>query len=100
MIARLIVWSARNLVLVLFAASLASAAGIYAVRTLPLDAIVLETDAPDIPPAWLAGGRNSPDQLPGIALAMAALRGLAVEDLAAATSANANAVLPRLARLH
>ena len=68
--------------------------------TLPLDAIVLETDAPDIPPAWLAGGRNSPDQLPGIALAMAALRGLAVEDLAAATSANANAVLPRLARLH
>jgi TatD DNase family protein len=68
--------------------------------TLPLDAIVLETDAPDIPPAWLAGGRNSPDQLPRIALAMAALRGLAVEDLAAATSANANAVLPRLARLH
>ena len=68
--------------------------------TLPLDAIVLETDAPDIPPAWLAGGRNSPDQLPRITLAMAALRGLAVEDLAAATSANANAVLPRLARLH
>jgi TatD DNase family protein len=30
---------------------------------LPLDAIVLETDAPDMPPAWLAGGRNTPAQL-------------------------------------
>ena len=27
---------------------------------LPAEAIVLETDAPDIPPAWLAGGRLSP----------------------------------------
>ena len=31
---------------------------------LPLAAIVLETDAPDIPPAWLGGGRNSPAELP------------------------------------
>lgn len=39
MIAKLIVWSARNLVLVLFAAAVAVASGVYAIRTLPLDAI-------------------------------------------------------------
>ena len=31
---------------------------------LPLESIVLETDAPDIPPAWLSGGRNTPGELP------------------------------------
>ncbi len=39
MIARLIDWSARNLVLILFAAAVAVAGGVYAIRTLPLDAI-------------------------------------------------------------
>jgi Cu(I)/Ag(I) efflux system membrane protein CusA/SilA len=39
MIAKLIAWSARNLFLVLFATGLAAAAGLYALRTLPLDAI-------------------------------------------------------------
>ena len=39
MIARLIAWSARNLVLVLIATGFSVAAGIWAVRTLPLDAI-------------------------------------------------------------
>lgn len=39
MIAKLIGWSARNLVLILFAAAVAVAGGIYAIRTLPLDAI-------------------------------------------------------------
>lgn len=39
MIARLIAWSARNLFLVFAATALAAAAGIYALRTLPLDAI-------------------------------------------------------------
>lgn len=68
--------------------------------TLPLDAIVLETDAPDIPPEWQAGARNTPDQLPAIARTLAELRGISAEALAAATTANAIAVLPRLARLH
>lgn len=68
--------------------------------SLPLDAIVLETDAPDIPPEWRAGGRNAPDQLPAIARRLAELRGISAEALAAATTANALAVLPRLARLH
>ena len=77
---------------------------------LPLEAIVLETDAPDIPPQWLytpaaeraAGrpmGRNEPAELPRIGAALAALRGLTPEAVAAATEANARAALPRLAAL-
>ena len=64
---------------------------------LPLESIVLETDAPDIPPSWLAGGRNQPAELPRIAAEIAALRGMPVSELAAATSANALAAVPRLA---
>lgn len=61
--------------------------------SLPLSAIVLETDAPDIPPAWLAGARNSPAELSSIAAALADLRGLAPDDVATATEQNARAVL-------
>ena len=39
MIARLIAWSARNLLLVFFGTGFAAAAGIYALAHLPLDAI-------------------------------------------------------------
>jgi Cu(I)/Ag(I) efflux system membrane protein CusA/SilA len=39
MIARLIAWSARNLMLVFIVSAFAVAAGVWAVRTLPLDAI-------------------------------------------------------------
>ena len=76
---------------------------------LPLECIVLETDAPDIAPQWLyrtatqrAAGersRNEPAELPRIAAQLAALRGLSGQVLAAATWANALAALPRLARL-
>lgn len=62
---------------------------------LPLAALVLETDAPDIPPAWLGGGRNSPAELPRIAGELAALRGLPLPELAAATGANARRVFGR-----
>lgn len=68
--------------------------------SLPLDAIVLETDAPDIPPQWQAGARNSPDQLPRIARTLADLRGVAIEAIAEATTRNATSVLPGLARIH
>jgi len=61
--------------------------------TLPLDCIVLETDAPDIPPAWLAGGRNEPGELPRIAEVLAELRGQTVAEVVVATGANARAVL-------
>lgn len=62
--------------------------------SLPLSAIVLETDAPDIPPAWLNRGRNSPTELPAIAGCLAELRGLPVDEVIAATIDNARAVLP------
>ena len=78
-------------------------------QSLPLDAIVLETDAPDIPPQWLyrtaqeraagAQSRNEPGELPRIARTLAQLRGLPLGELAAATSRNARAALPRLAAL-
>jgi TatD DNase family protein len=68
--------------------------------TLPLDAIVLETDAPDIPPEWIRGARNAPDQLPRIARVLADLRGIAVQELAEATTKNAAAALPGLPAIH
>ncbi|UQV48142.1 TatD family hydrolase [Janthinobacterium lividum] len=63
---------------------------------LPLASIVLETDAPDISPAWIHPGRNSPEELPRIGAVLAELRGLELADVAAQTSANARAVMPRL----
>ncbi|SFM60405.1 TatD family hydrolase [Rugamonas rubra] len=66
---------------------------------LPLSAIVLETDAPDIAPSWVHPGRNSPDQIPRIGAVLAELRGLSVAEVAGATTANARAALPRLAAL-
>jgi TatD DNase family protein len=60
--------------------------------SLPVEAIVLETDAPDIPPAWLNRGRNAPGELPRIAAEIAGLRGISVAELAAQTNTNAHAV--------
>ena len=77
---------------------------------LPLSALVLETDAPDIPPQWLyqtaeqralgaVQGRNSPAELPRIAQVLAELRDQSLADLAVASCANARRVLPKLAGL-
>ena len=77
---------------------------------LPLAAIVMETDAPDIQPHWIyrtqaqrdAGepqGRNEPGELPRIAEVLAGLRGIEPAVLAKATTCNAAAALPRLASL-
>ena len=74
---------------------------------LPDDAIVHETDAPDIPPHWLyrtqdqraAGqpqGRNEPGELPRIAEVLAGLRGVGGAEVARMTTGNALAALPRL----
>jgi TatD DNase family protein len=64
---------------------------------LPLEAIVLETDAPDMAPVFAARERNSPEYLPRIAQTLAELRGIGFEAVANATSANARAVLGALA---
>lgn len=60
---------------------------------LPLEAIVLETDSPDIPPEWIGRGRNEPAELARIAQALAELRGIDAATLAWQTSINAQAVL-------
>jgi TatD DNase family protein len=60
---------------------------------LPLEAIVLETDSPDIPPVWIGRGRNAPGELPRIAQTLAELRGVPLEAVATATSHNAQDVL-------
>ncbi len=75
--------------------------------SLPLEAIVMETDAPDMPPHWLyktaqqraAGepqGRNAPGEVPRIGAVLADLRGITPEALAAATTRNAIDALPRM----
>lgn len=63
---------------------------------LPEDVLVLETDAPDIPPHWLHPARNSPAELPRIGQVLAELRGTSIDHIAALTTNNAKAVLPRL----
>ncbi len=66
--------------------------------SLPLQALVLETDSPDISPAWRHPARNTPAELPGIAQVLADLRAIPLEEVVSATAANARRVLPALAR--
>jgi TatD DNase family protein len=79
-------------------------------RDVPEQALVLETDSPDIPPHWLyrtaaeraegrGASRNEPAELPRIAATLAGLRGWTLERTAEVCSANARAALPRLAGL-
>lgn len=75
--------------------------------SVPETALVMETDAPDIPPHWLyktaeqreaspGQARNEPAELPHIAESLAELRGWTAGQAAAITGANARAALPRL----
>jgi TatD DNase family protein len=65
--------------------------------TLPLDSIVLETDAPDIPPDFLEKGLpNEPKYLPRIAQVLAELRGMPLEEVARITTENVSSALPQL----
>lgn len=59
------------------------------VAQLPLEAIVLETDAPDMAPAMHPNQRNSPEYLADICSALAELRGISAQELASASSRNA-----------
>ena len=62
-------------------------------RALPVESIVLETDAPDLTVAQHRGMRNSPEYLPYCLTALAEVRGESRDELARQTSANARAVL-------
>lgn len=59
------------------------------VKALPLSAMVLETDAPDMSPADHHGERNSPEYLPEVLTALAGLRDESPEEIAAQTTINA-----------
>jgi TatD DNase family protein len=73
---------------------------------LPAESLVLETDAPDIAPAWLGvpgratevHPRNEPAEVARIAGVLAQLRSQQDDSFIQATSENAQRVLPRLAR--
>ncbi len=75
----------------------------------PIDAIVMETDSPDIAPQWLyrtaearasgASMRNESAELARIGTELASLRGVEPSAFAAATNANALRSLPKLAML-
>ncbi|GAB3244987.1 TatD family hydrolase [Chitinimonas naiadis] len=60
---------------------------------LPLEALVLETDAPDISPEWAYQQRNEPAYLARIATILAELRQTDIATIQAATSRNAREVL-------
>ncbi len=60
------------------------------ISALPLQALVLETDAPFLTPHPFRGRRNEPVRITNIAQKLAELKGLSVEEVANATSRNAN----------
>lgn len=71
------------------AATWARATRLQAVlKRLPVESIALETDSPDMPPEWLTGQRNSPEQLPQICQQLAQLYGISPAAFAAQTTAN------------
>ncbi len=65
---------------------------------LDLSNLVLETDSPDIPPAWLhePNRRNTPGQILRIAQELAILRQESLETISQSTANNAKRVLPRM----
>ncbi|MFD0323157.1 MULTISPECIES: TatD family hydrolase [Lysobacter] len=59
------------------------------VAAMPIEFLLLETDAPDQPDAQIRGQRNEPARLSWVCEVVAELRGVAAQDIAAATSDNA-----------
>ena len=62
-------------------------------RDLPVEAIVLETDAPDMTVASHHGERNSPEYLPEVLASLSEVRQQPMDELAVLTSQNARDVL-------
>ena len=66
-------------------------------REVPIENVVVETDAPDIPPSFLglmgSTARNSPVHLPQIGEMLASVRGMHPDAFATATTANVRRVL-------
>jgi len=69
-------------------------------KELPIEAIVLETDSPDMPPSWLEKNiQNQPKELDKIGLFLAQLRGLDPIKMANSIRENTLQVLPGLVKL-
>lgn len=62
------------------------------VTSMPIEFLLLETDAPDQPDQWHRGQRNEPAHLAAVAQTIAELRGVSVDAIANATSDNARRV--------
>ena len=58
-------------------------------RSIPLDRLLVETDAPFLAPEGHRGERNEPAWVPLVGAALAALHGCTTEALAEATTRNA-----------
>ncbi|HIE90125.1 MAG TPA: TatD family deoxyribonuclease, partial [Methylophilaceae bacterium] len=70
-------------------------------KNLPLETIVLETDAPDMPPVWLEKReRNSPFELLEIAETLAGLRRIPVSQIIEITQENIERVFPKIGCLY
>jgi TatD DNase family protein len=63
---------------------------------IPLERLVLETDAPYLVPARRKGSRNTPEAIPVIARFLADLRGASLETIARQTTTNAERFFGRL----
>jgi TatD DNase family protein len=62
------------------------------VRSVPLERLLLETDAPDLAPVPYRGGTNEPAFLVEIARKVAEIKGVPLEEVARITSATAGRV--------
>lgn len=62
------------------------------VKDIPLHHLVLETDAPFLPPQYMRGKQNMPDQIAFIAQFIADLRGISLDQIAQATTTNAKTI--------
>ncbi|MEX0849470.1 MAG: TatD family hydrolase [Candidatus Dependentiae bacterium] len=61
-------------------------------QSVPLSSIVLETDAPFLPPQSMRGKKNSPVNIPIIAQYLAELRAISIDEVAQQTTDNANRI--------
>lgn len=78
-----------------FAGNLTYPKNIYlqeAVKIIPLDRIVLETDCPFLPPQSIRGQRNEPSSVKEIAELIAEIKGISFEEVADKTTANASKI--------
>ena len=61
-------------------------------RLVPLEHLLLETDAPFLPPQGLRGKRNEPAYVRYLAEELARIKGLSLQEIAQATTANAQSL--------